>query len=121
MLDGQSWRAARLVVDTGIHAFHWPRQRSVELLLDAGLSDTDAGIETDRYICWPGQALTYKVGQRENRAAAKRSVCGARAGLRHPGLPRRRPGPWHAALATLAKELPGWLGVAVRRAPLAEA
>ena len=121
MLDGQSWRAARLVVDTGIHAFHWPRQRSVELLLDAGLSDTDAGIETDRYICWPGQALTYKVGQREIERL--RSEASAALGpafdirafhdavLGHGTLP----------LATLAKELPGWLGVAVRRAPLAEA
>ena len=121
MLDGQSWRAARLVVDTGIHAFHWPRQRSVELLLDAGLSDTDAGIETDRYICWPGQALTYKVGQREIERL--RSEASAALGpafdirafhdavLGHGTLP----------LATLAKELPGWLGVAVRRAPLGDA
>ena len=121
MLDGQSWRAARLVVDTGIHAFHWPRQRSVELLLDAGLSDTDAGIETDRYICCPGQALTYKVGQREIERL--RSEASAALGpafdirafhdavLGHGTLP----------LATLAKELPGWLGVAVRRAPLGDA
>ena len=113
MLDGQSWRAARLVVDTGMHAFHWPRERSVKQLLQAGLSDTDASIETDRYICWPAQALTYKVGQREIERL-RREVSSALgpafdirafhdAVLGHGTLP----------LATLAKELPGWLGVAV--------
>lgn len=109
MLDGQAHRAARLVVDTGIHAFHWPRERSITQLLEAGLSETDAGIETDRYICWPAQALTYKVGQREierlRREAAAR--LGSSFDLRafhdavlgHGTLP----------LTTLARELPGWL------------
>jgi uncharacterized protein (DUF885 family) len=110
MLDGQALRAARLVVDTGIHAFRWPRQRSVAQLLEAGLSETDAAIETDRYICLPAQALTYKVGQREiERLRAESSArLGSAFDLRvfhdailgHGTLP----------LATLAKELPGWLG-----------
>jgi uncharacterized protein (DUF885 family) len=112
MLDGQAHRAARLVVDTGIHAFRWPRERSVAKLLDAGLSDTNAAIETDRYICLPAQALTYKVGQREIERL--RGEASARLGpafdlrafhdaiLGHGTLP----------LATLAKELPGWLGTA---------
>ncbi|HEX7345331.1 MAG TPA: DUF885 domain-containing protein, partial [Candidatus Limnocylindrales bacterium] len=66
MLDAQAWRAARLVVDTGLHALRWERQRSIDFLRnDAGLSETDAVIETDRYICWPGQALTYMLGQRQ--------------------------------------------------------
>src|SRR4029077_5977302 len=65
MLDAVAWRAARLVVDTGLHALRWDRQRSIDFLLNTGLSETDATIETDRYICWPGQALTYKIGQRE--------------------------------------------------------
>ena len=65
MLDAQAWRAARLVVDTGMHALRWSRQQSIDLLKRIGLSETDAVIETDRYICWPGQALTYKIGQRE--------------------------------------------------------
>jgi uncharacterized protein (DUF885 family) len=112
MLDGQAHRAARLVVDTGIHAFRWPRERSAAKLLDAGLSDTNAAIETDRYICLPAQALTYKVGQREIERL--RGEASARLGpafdlrafhdaiLGHGTLP----------LATLAKELPGWLGTA---------
>ena len=110
MLDGQAWRAARLVVDTGLHALRWERQRAIDYLRDdAGLSQTDAVIETDRYICWPGQALTYKLGQRQieqlRREIAARD--GDRFDLRefhdqilgHGSLP----------LATLARELPTWV------------
>ncbi len=64
MLQGQAHRAARLVVDTGIHAFGWTRDRGVEFMESVGLPRTDAEIETDRYIAWPAQALCYKVGQR---------------------------------------------------------
>ena len=55
MLDAQAWRAARLVVDTGLHALRWPRQRSIDFLKSAGLSETDAVIETDRYIAGPAR------------------------------------------------------------------
>ena len=109
MLDGQAWRAARLVVDSGLHALRWPRQRSIDTLLEAGLTPTDATIETDRYIAWPGQALTYKLGQREiERLRAEISARdGADFDLRafhdavlgHGSLP----------LATLARELPNWV------------
>ena len=109
MLDAQAWRAARLVVDTGLHALRWPRQRSIDFLKVAGLSETDAVIETDRYIAWPGQALTYKIGQREiERLRAELSARdGAAFDLRafhdavlgHGSLP----------LATLTRELPTWL------------
>ena len=112
MLDAQAHRAARLVVDTGIHAFHWSRQRSINQLLEAGQSETDALIETDRYICLPAQALTYKVGQREIQRLRKEASAAMGptfdirafhdAVLGHGTLP----------LATLAKELPGWLGIA---------
>ncbi|MBI3748019.1 MAG: DUF885 domain-containing protein [Chloroflexi bacterium] len=113
MLDAQAWRAARLVVDTGLHALRWPRQRSIDFLRHAGLSETDAVIETDRYICWPGQALTYKTGQREIQRL--RAELSARDGsafdlrafhdavLGHGSLP----------LATLARELPNWLAAPV--------
>jgi uncharacterized protein (DUF885 family) len=109
MLDAQAWRAARLVVDTGLHELRWERQRSIDFLREAGLSETDAVIETDRYICWPGQALTYKLGQRQieklRREISERD--GARFDLRefhdqvlgHGSLP----------LATLARELPTWV------------
>jgi uncharacterized protein (DUF885 family) len=65
-LDSEAWRAVRLVVDTGLHALGWTRQQSIDLLrAGAGLSQLEAETETDRYISWPGQALTYMLGQRE--------------------------------------------------------
>jgi uncharacterized protein (DUF885 family) len=110
MLDAQAWRAGRLIVDTGMHALRWTRQQSIDCLLnEVGLSMTDATIETDRYICWPAQALTYKLGQREIERLRHELEArdGARFDLRafhdellgHGSLP----------LATLARELPGWV------------
>jgi uncharacterized protein (DUF885 family) len=65
MLDAQAHRAARLIVDTGIHALEWDRDRAIHQLEEAGVPHLDAVIETDRYISWPGQALSYKIGQLE--------------------------------------------------------
>ena len=114
MLDGQAWRAARLVVDTGIHALRWTRQQSIDFLRErGGLHETDAVIETDRYIAWPAQALTYKLGQRQIEALRRQlsERDGARFDLRefhdqvlgHGSLP----------LATLARELPNWVATPV--------
>jgi uncharacterized protein (DUF885 family) len=64
MLSFDAWRAARLVVDTGIHSQGWSRQRAVEFMLaHTALSPVNISNEVDRYIVWPGQALAYKVGQ----------------------------------------------------------
>jgi len=65
MLEAQAFRATRLVVDTGIHALGWDRDRSIAALEAAGAPRVDATIETDRYIATPGQALAYKLGQIE--------------------------------------------------------
>ncbi len=77
MLDAQAHRAARLTVDTGIHAFGWDRGRAIAALEEAGVPHLDAVIETDRYIALPGQALSYKIGQieieRERADAEKRA------------------------------------------------
>lgn len=61
MLDGQALRAARLVVDTGIHARGWTRRHAIDVIERAG-TPTNAVNEADRYTVWPGQALTYMVG-----------------------------------------------------------
>ncbi|HXF56203.1 MAG TPA: DUF885 domain-containing protein [Actinomycetota bacterium] len=77
MLEAQAWRAARLVVDTGLHAFGWDRERAVATLEGAGVPRKDAEVEVDRYIAAPGQALAYKVGQlhilKLRRAAEERA------------------------------------------------
>ena len=68
MLSYDAWRAARLVVDTGIHAFGWSRERAVQFMLaHTALAENNVRNEVDRYISWPGQALAYKVGQLEIR------------------------------------------------------
>jgi len=66
MLGYQAWRACRLVVDTGIHDQRWSRQKAIDFFFDnVGLTERETVNEVDRYIVWPGQALAYKVGQRE--------------------------------------------------------
>ncbi len=66
MLSTDSWRAARLVVDTGIHAKGWSRDQAIGFLVDnTAVARSEAEVEVDRYIGWPGQALAYRLGQRE--------------------------------------------------------
>jgi uncharacterized protein (DUF885 family) len=110
MLDAQAWRAARLVVDTGLHALRWERQRAIDYLRDdAGLSETDAVIETDRYICWPGQALTYKLGQREIERLRRELTARDGSGFDLRGFHDQVLGHGSLPLATLARELPTWV------------
>jgi uncharacterized protein (DUF885 family) len=84
-LTFEAWRAARLVVDTGVHAFGWSREQAIEYMMqNVGLSEHDVIAEVDRYIAWPGQALAYKLGEleiRKLRAEAERAL-GPRFDLR---------------------------------------
>ena len=64
MLSYQAWRAARLVVDTGVHSQGWTRQQAQQYLREnTALSDHEIETEVDRYISWPGQALSYYLGE----------------------------------------------------------
>jgi uncharacterized protein (DUF885 family) len=64
MLSYQAWRAARLVVDTGIHTMGWSREQAMQYLRDnTALSEHEIQTETDRYVSTPGQALSYYLGE----------------------------------------------------------
>lgn len=66
MLSFDAWRAARLVVDTGLHAYGWSREEAIDFMLkNTPLAPNNIQNEVDRYISWPGQALAYKTGQIE--------------------------------------------------------
>ena len=77
-LTYEMWRACRLVVDTGMHAKGWSRDRALAYMRDhTALSEHEITTEIDRYISWPGQALSYKLGElriRDWRARAQREL-----------------------------------------------
>ncbi|RNF29074.1 hypothetical protein NM04_19825 [Massilia aurea] len=86
MLSYQAWRASRLVVDTGVHAKGWTREQAQNYLLqNTALSKHEVETEVDRYISWPGQALSYYLGQmaiQEARARAEKAL-GSKFDIRH--------------------------------------
>lgn len=77
-LNYQMWRAVRLVVDTGIHAYGWDRAKAIKYMQDnTALADQNITTEVDRYIVWPGQALSYMIGEQtilKLRAEAKQKL-----------------------------------------------
>jgi uncharacterized protein (DUF885 family) len=80
-LSDEMLRAMRLVVDTGLHAKGWSRERAIQYMLDnSSLAESDVTAEVERYIVWPGQALGYKLGQLHIsalRAKAQQQLGGA--------------------------------------------
>jgi uncharacterized protein (DUF885 family) len=84
-LEGDIWRAIRLVVDTGVHSEHWSRQQMVDYFhAHSAIDEASIQSEVDRYVAWPSQALGYKVGQLkflELRAKAQQAL-GAKFDIR---------------------------------------
>jgi uncharacterized protein (DUF885 family) len=84
-LQNEMWRAVRWVVDTGVHSQHWTRQQMVDFFHEhTAMDDENINTEVDRYIAWPAQALSYKMGQMkilELRARAQKQL-GAKFDLR---------------------------------------
>jgi uncharacterized protein (DUF885 family) len=85
MLNYQAWRACRLVVDTGLHAFGWSRAQAIDFMVaHTALTRLEIEVEIDRYIIWPGQALAYMLGRmhfQRLRARAEEAL-GSRFDLR---------------------------------------
>ena len=97
-LDFQMWRAVRLVVDTGIHSEGWTRAQAVSYFeANSALSEQNINTEVDRYIAWPGQALSYMIGELDIQRLRKKAeeALGSRfdvkafhaAVLKHGALP----------------------------------
>src|SRR6267378_279148 len=109
-LSFDAWRAARLVVDTGIHHKRWTRDLAIQFFQEnTALSELNITSEVDRYIAWPGQALAYKIGQLkidELRARAKK-VLGPRFDIRrfHDELL----GDGALALNVLERKMESWI------------
>lgn len=84
-LENEMWRSVRLVVDTGVHSKHWPRQQMIDFFhAHTAMDDQNIQTEVDRYIAWPGQALAYKIGQMEilNLRDHARAALGPRFDIR---------------------------------------
>ncbi len=109
-LQNEIWRAVRWVVDTGVHSQHWTRQQMVDYFhAHTVMDDENINTEVDRYIAWPAQALSYKMGQMkilELRARAQKEL-GAKFDIRafHDAVLDQGPLP----LDLLEVKINGWI------------
>lgn len=111
MLASDSWRACRLVVDTGLHAMGWSRQRAIDFMVaNAPVSPDEIATEVDRYIGLPGQALAYKVGQREILRLRAEAEARLGAAFTLPGFHDVVLSAATVSLAVLADRVENWTG-----------
>jgi uncharacterized protein (DUF885 family) len=115
MLSFDAWRASRLVVDTGLHAFGWSREQAIAYLTEHTLlAPSNAENEVDRYIAWPGQALGYKLGEQRILALRREATKTLGGKFRlpdfHAALLEHGPLP----LPVLEAEVRGWIASAAR-------
>ncbi|MFO1296461.1 MAG: DUF885 domain-containing protein [Rubrivivax sp.] len=110
-LDMEIFRAARMVVDTGLHARGWSRERAIDYLAaNTSLERDYCALEVDRYIVWPGQACAYKLGElaiRALRREAERAL-GPRFDLRE--FHAQVLGTGALPLAVLERKIRNWIG-----------
>ncbi len=86
------FRAVRLVVDTGMHAKHWSREKAIRYYASTiGDQDVSATTEIERYVVWPGQACSYMLGKIEWLKQRERAKAALGAKFDIPQIPRRRP------------------------------
>jgi uncharacterized protein (DUF885 family) len=110
ILSYDAWRAGRLVVDTGMHALGWSRDRAIRFLVEhTALGENNIENEVDRYIVWPGQALAYKIGQLEilRLREMARDRLGARFDIK--GFHDAALGSGAVSLPALAQLIEGWI------------
>ena len=119
-LSYEMWRAARLVIDTGLHRYGWSRQQAIDYLAGhTSLSEHEVETEIDRYIGWPGQALSYKLGELTIRKL--RSEAEARLGTRFDerGFHDTLLGMGAVPLGVLEVEMRAWIAAEAAKPPLA--
>jgi uncharacterized protein (DUF885 family) len=118
MLSFDAWRATRLVVDTGLHVKGWSRQQAIQYMLDnTALAQNNIENEVDRYIGWPGQALAYKLGQREILALREEAEKALGPAFTLPGFHDQILANGAIGLPVLREQLEAW--VVERRAAAA--
>ncbi|MEU6858664.1 DUF885 domain-containing protein [Glycomyces sp. NPDC046736] len=113
MVSFDAWRACRLVVDSGMHAFGWSRDRAIAFMLEnTALAEVNIVNEVDRYIAWPGQALAYMVGRKhiDGLRARAEAALGAGFDLRH--FHDRILSSGSIPLATMTEVVEGWIAEA---------
>ena len=112
------WRAVRLVIDTGMHRYGWSRSQAVDYLAShTALSEHEVGTEVDRYISWPGQALSYKLGEltiRKLRAEAEAKL-GSRFDVK--GFHDTFLAMGSVPLSTLEEQMRAWIAAEAAKPP----
>lgn len=110
MLVFQMWRACRLVVDTGIHGFGWSRQQAIDYMqANTALSAEEIRSEVDRYIAWPGQALSYYLGYLAIRDARERAERALGSGFDRRAFHDLVLGLGSVPLSVLEARVDGWI------------
>lgn len=106
----EMWRACRLVVDVGLHYKGWSRQRAIDFLAsNTALSVHEVTTEIDRYIGWPGQALSYKIGELTIKDLRKRAEEALGDGFDIQEFHHRILKNGSVPLPTLIREIDNWI------------